>query len=43
VCYFSITNVSTYQVLDIEIDGDRLEYKAYDYQGNVKDEFVIEK
>jgi hypothetical protein len=37
------TNVSTYQVLDITIDGDKLVYKAYDVEGVVRDEFVIEK
>ncbi len=37
------TNVSTYQVLDITIDGDKLVYKAYDNEGTVRDEFVIEK
>ncbi len=37
------TNVSTYQVLDITIDGDKLVYKAYDNEGAIRDEFVIEK
>lgn len=37
------TEVSTYQVLDIRIDGNRLTYKAYDNEGGVRDEFVIEK
>lgn len=40
---FGMTNVSTYQVLDIQIDGNRLAYKAYDIEGSVRDEFVIEK
>jgi len=40
---FGMTNVSTYQVLDIRIDGDKLTYKAYDGEGKVRDEFVIEK
>lgn len=40
---FGMTNVSTYQVLDIRIDGDTLTYKAYDMNGDVRDEFVIEK
>ncbi|MGY1424829.1 fibronectin type III domain-containing protein [Lysobacter sp. A289] len=35
------TDTSTYQVIDI--DGGRLAYKAYDIQGNVLDEFTIEK
>ncbi|HEU4774162.1 MAG TPA: hypothetical protein VFS82_06535, partial [Lysobacter sp.] len=35
------TDTSTYQVIDI--DGGRLAYKAYDLQGNVLDEFTIEK
>ncbi|MFO7974272.1 MAG: metallophosphoesterase family protein [Candidatus Hydrogenedentota bacterium] len=38
-----MTNVSTYQVLDIQIDGNQLTYKAYDGDGAVRDEFVIEK
>lgn len=33
----------TYQVLDIQTHGDRLVYRAYDIDGNVKDEVVIEK
>lgn len=40
---FGMTNVSTYQVLDIQISGNRLVYRAYDIDGNVRDEFVIEK
>ena len=40
---FGMTNVSTYQVLDIRIDGNRLEYRAYDAQGELRDSFVIEK
>ncbi len=40
---FGMTNVSTYQVLDVEIGEDTLTYKAYDIDGAVKDEFVIEK
>ncbi len=40
---FGMTNVSTYQVLDIKIDGNRLEYGAYDVEGAVRDTFVIEK
>jgi hypothetical protein len=40
---FGMTNVATYQVLDIEIGEDTLKYKAYDIDGKVRDEFVIEK
>lgn len=35
--------VSTYQVLDIQIQGNRLVYRSHDAEGNVRDEFVIEK
>jgi hypothetical protein len=37
------TKVSTYQVLDIQITGNRLVYRAHDVDGKVRDEFVIEK
>lgn len=37
------TEVPTYQVLDLHIDGDRLHYRAYDAEGRVRDQFVIEK
>jgi acid phosphatase type 7 len=40
---FSMSNVSTYQVLDIEIDGNKLHYKSYDIEGELRDEFIIEK
>jgi hypothetical protein len=40
---FAMTNVATYQVLDIQISGDRLVYRAYDVDGTLRDEFVIEK
>lgn len=40
---FGMTNVSTYQVLDIQIIGDRLVYRAYDIDGKLRDEIVIEK
>ena len=40
---FGMTNTSTYQVLDIRIDGDKLTYKAYDLNGDLRDEFVVEK
>lgn len=36
-------NTSTYQVLDIQIDGNTLTYKAHGADGKVLDEFVIEK
>jgi hypothetical protein len=37
-------NVSTYQVVDIETGNtDKLTYRAYDAEGKVRDEFVIEK
>ncbi len=38
-----MTNTSTYQVLDIVIDGNTLTYKAYDVDGKLRDEFVIKK
>ncbi len=38
-----ITNVSTYQVLDIQVSGDRLLYRAFDGDGTIRDKFVIEK
>lgn len=34
---------STYQVLDIETGPDRLTYRAYDLEGTVRDEVIIEK
>jgi hypothetical protein len=37
------TKLSTYQVLDIQVAGNRLVYRAHDVDGNVKDEFVLEK
>jgi hypothetical protein len=40
---FGMTNVATYQVLDIQISGDRLVYRAYDIDGRLWDELVIEK
>ena len=36
-------NMSTYQVLDIQLHGNRLVYRAYDTDGNKVDELVIEK
>lgn len=38
-----MTNTSTYQVLDIQISGDRMVYRAYDIDGNLRDQFTIEK
>jgi hypothetical protein len=40
---FGMTNVSTYQVLDVQISGNRLVYRAYDLDGKLRDELVIEK
>jgi hypothetical protein len=40
---FGMTNISTYQVLDIQIAGNRLVYRAYDQDGDLRDEIVIEK
>jgi acid phosphatase type 7 len=40
---FGMTNTATYQVLDIQISGDRLVYRAYDIDGNLKDELVLTK
>ncbi len=37
------TDVMTWQVLDLRIEGDRLTYRAYDARGEVRDEFVIDK
>lgn len=37
------TNTSTYQVLDIQVDGHKLTYKAHGADGKVLDEFTIEK
>ena len=38
-----LMKVSTYQVLDIQITGNRLVYRAHDVDGTVRDEFVIQK
>ncbi len=40
---FGMTNVSTYQTLDIRISGNQMLYRAYDIDGNLRDEFVIDK
>lgn len=37
------TKVSTYQVLDIAVNPDKLTYRAYDADGKVRDELVIQK
>ncbi len=36
-------NVMTYQTIDIATNPDRLTYRAYDTDGNLKDEVTIEK
>ncbi len=38
-----LAKLSTYQVLDIQIDGNRLVYRAHDVDGKVHDQFVIDK
>ena len=38
-----MTNLATYQVLDIQVSGDRLVYRAYDIDGRQRDELIIEK
>jgi 3',5'-cyclic AMP phosphodiesterase CpdA len=40
---FGMTNVSTYQVLDIQIQGGRLVYRAFDTDGDLRDQLVITK
>jgi hypothetical protein len=40
---FGMTNVATYQVLDIQIHGNRLIYRAHDTDGKLRDSFIIEK
>ncbi len=40
---FGMTNTPTYQVLDVQISGDRLVYRAYDIDGAKRDEIIIEK
>jgi hypothetical protein len=37
------TDVATWQVLDLSIQGDRLTYRSYDYDGGQRDTFVIDK
>jgi predicted phosphodiesterase len=36
-------DTSTYQIIDIDTDPNRLTYRAYDETGAVRDEFVLEK
>jgi hypothetical protein len=36
-------NMSTYQVIDIYLNGDRLVFRAFDMEGKVRDEFAIDK
>ena len=38
-----MTNTSTFQVLDIQISGNRLVYRAYDIEGKLRDNLIIEK
>lgn len=40
---FGMTEVSTYQVLDIQIEGAVLTYKAYDNEGELRDTLIIDK
>ena len=40
---FGLTNVSTFQVLDIQISGNRLVYRSYDGDGKLRDNLIIEK
>jgi acid phosphatase type 7 len=40
---FGMTQVATYQVLDVQVAGDRLVYRAYDIDGRVRDELMIQK
>jgi hypothetical protein len=35
--------VMTYQTIDIATDPDHLTYRAFDGDGTIRDEFVIEK
>lgn len=38
-----LTNVPLYQVLDLQISGNRLVYRAYDIDGTLRDRLIIEK
>jgi len=40
---FGMSNTSTYQLLDIQVEGRRLTYRAYDLEGRIRDELIIEK
>ena len=40
---FGMTDTPTYQVLDIQVSGNRLVYRSYDIEGNLKDNLIIEK
>ncbi len=40
---FGMTNVATYQTMDIQISGDRMVYRSYDTDGALRDELIIEK
>jgi 3',5'-cyclic AMP phosphodiesterase CpdA len=40
---FGMTKVSTYQVLDLTIEGATMTYKAYDIDGKIRDQLVIKK
>ena len=40
---FGMTNIATFQVLDLQISGNRLVYRAYDIDGKLRDDLVIEK
>jgi hypothetical protein len=35
--------LSTYQIIDISADPPRLSYRAFDFDHNLRDSFVIEK
>lgn len=40
---FGMTNTPTFQALDLQINGDRLIYRAYDFKGDLRDELIIDK
>ena len=39
----AFANVSTYQIIDITTNPDRLVYRCYDFDGVLRDELTIEK
>ncbi|MDZ4861090.1 MAG: metallophosphoesterase family protein [Candidatus Hydrogenedentes bacterium] len=39
----AFANVSTYQIIDITTNPDRLAYRCYDFDGVLRDELIIEK